>query len=192
MKKLLLLSALTSSLIFASGSVSSLTSVNPTNTLNEQGDFISPIPVSFGLLGGLLQGDAEESEWQNIFGAEIAFECLFSSDIRSQLQYLYYDVDGTTMQQLSANPHFTFYFDDLGDSVEFGAGPHVGVTQIKIGDEDDIIVTYGAGLSIRTDITEHIFIGAEARYEWTTNATLNNTETSFNNTKVFAKLGYNF
>ena len=192
MKKTLLLSLLASTLIFASGETKPVTSSLSPTTLNEEGDYISSIPISIGLLGGIQQGDGDNDEWENMFGAELAFECLFSQDVRSQLQYMYYNVDGLTMQQLSANPHFVFYFDDLGESVEFGVGPHFGITQVEKGNDDDIIFTYGLGTSVRTNIADNIYVGAEARYEWTTDATLGGKDDSYNNAKVFAKVGYSF
>ena len=192
MKKTLLLTLIASTFIFANGETKPVSSTISPTTLNEEGDVISSIPMTIGLLGGILQGEGENDEWENMFGAEFAFECLFSSNVRSQVQYTYYDVDGLTMQQISTNPHFVFYFENFGESVEFGVGPHLGITQIEKGNDDDIVFTYGIGTSVRMDIANNIFVGAEVRYEWTTDATLGNKDESYDNAKVFAKIGYTF
>jgi len=191
MKKTLLFSILASTLIYASGETNLGVSNLPTQTLNEEGEFISSIPMSFGLIGGMFNGDGDNASWEKMFGAELAFECLFSSDARSQLQYMYYDIDGVKMHQLSANPHFMFLIDGFDETVEFGVGPHVGVARVEVANENDMILTYGAGASIRSSFDNHLFVGAEARYEWTTDSKFEGKE-NLDNAKVFAKIGYSF
>ncbi len=187
MKKTLLLSVLASTLIFAGGDIDPVEPMVP--TFNEVDNSTGGIPMSFALLGGVMKGEGDNADWEKMFGAELAFECLFSTDIRSQLQFTHYDVDGVKMLQLSANPHYIF---NRGDTVEFGAGPHIGVAKVEIGSEDDTVFTYGLGVSAKADIGANFFVGAEARYEWTTDATFAGVDDDLNNAKVFAKLGYSF
>ena len=194
MKKTALLSVLASTLIFAGGDIAPVEPVQQTTTFDETGSTAGSIPMSFGLLGGVTRGDNEgrgddDADWEGFYGAEFAFPCLFSSDVRSQLQVTNYDQDGLKMLQISANPHYVF---NRGSAVEFGFGPHLGAAKVEIADEDDTVFTYGLGASLRSDITEHFYVGAEARFEWTTDATFGGIEDDLNNAKVFAKLGYNF
>ena len=186
MKKTALLSVLASTIIFAGGD---LNPVEPMVQTPDVAESSVGIPVGFGLLGGVMKGEGDNTDWNPVYGAELSFECLFSSSVRSQLQYTYYDEDGVKMQQLSANPHYIF---NRGDVVEFGFGPHIGVAKVEIANEDDTIFTYGVGASLRSDITENFFVGAEARYEWTTDATFGGIDDNLNNAKVFAKLGFSF
>ena len=189
MKKTALLSVLASTLIFAGGDIDPVEPMVQTPTFDQVDDGTVGIPVGFALLGGVMKGEGDNTDWNPVYGAELSFECLFSSSVRSQLQYTYYDEDGVKMQQLSANPHYIF---NRGDAVEFGFGPHIGVAKVEIANEDDTIFTYGVGASLRSDITDNFFVGAEARYEWTTDATFGGVDDNLNNAKVFAKLGFSF
>ena len=187
MKKLAYLSLVASTLIFAGGDIAPVEPMVP--TFNEVEDSVGDIPMGFAVLGGVLRGEGDDTEWNEFYGAEFSFECLFSSNVRSQLQFTHYDIDGLKMLQLSANPHYIF---NRGDAVEFGFGPHLGAAKVEIGNEDDTIFTYGLGASVRSNISENFFVGAEARYEWTTDAEFGGVEDDVNNAKVFAKIGYSF
>ena len=185
MKKAILLSVLASTLIFAGGDIDPTTS-----TVKSPAEEIAPsIPMSFGILGGVMKDQRSDTNWKGFYGVEFAFACLFSDSTRSQLQLTNYDHDDLKMLQLSANPHYIF---NRGDAVEFGFGPHLGAAKVTMDNEDDTIFTYGAGASLRSDITENFFVGAEARYEWTTDAEFSGEKDNLNNAKVFAKIGYSF
>ncbi len=186
MKKTLLLSVLASTLIFAGGDIDPVEPMVETPAVTEDS---TGIPMGIALLGGAMRGEGDDTDWKGFYGVELSFECLLSDSTRSQLQLTNYDHDGLQMLQLSANPHYIF---NRGDAVEFGAGPHIGVARVEIGNEDDTIFTYGVGASLRSDITENFFLGAEARYEWTTDAEFGGIEDDLNNAKVFAKIGYSF
>jgi len=189
MKKIALLSVITSTLIFAGGDIEPVEPMVQTPTFYQVDEEVASMPMGFALLGGVMKGEGDSTDWNPVYGAELSFECLFSSAVRSQLQYTHYDEDGLMMQQLSANPHYIF---NPGATIEVGFGPHIGVAKVEIANEDDTIFTYGVGASLRSDITDNFFIGAEARYEWTTDATFGGVDDNLNNAKVFAKLGFSF
>jgi opacity protein-like surface antigen len=186
MKKTALLSVLASTLIMAGGDITPVEPMVETPVIAESS---VGIPMGLALLGGIMRGEGDNSDWNAIHGLELSFECLLSDSTRSQLQFTHYDHDGLEMFQLSVNPHYIF---NRGDSVEFGAGPHIGVARVEIANEDDTVFTYGLGASVRTNLTENFFAGAEARYEWTTDATFAGIDDDVNNAKVFAKIGYSF
>jgi opacity protein-like surface antigen len=187
MKKIALLPLLAATFIMAGGDIDPVEPNIEMPAISEDVS-VSSIPMSFGLIGGVLKGDGVD-DWNPLYGVEFSFECLFSSSVRSQMQITNYDEDGIKMLQFSANPHYLF---DIAKDTTFGVGPSLGVAQVEINDEDDTIFTYGLGASIRTEITEHFYVGAEARYEWTTDAEFLGEEDDFNNAKVFAKIGYTF
>jgi len=190
MKKITLLSVLASTLIFAGGDITPVVEpMVPTPSFEEVDTGSTGIPMGIALLGGVMLTDEDDAEWNPIYGAEFSFKCLLSDSVRSQVQFTNYDEDNLKMMQLSLNPHYIF---NQGSTVEFGVGPHVGIAQVEVGSEDDIIYTYGAGASVTANLTEHFFLGAEARYEWTTETTFANVDTNFNNAKVFGKIGYSF
>lgn len=186
MKKTALLSVLASTFIIAGGDIAPVEPMVETPVVEEA---FSGIPMGVALLGGVMKGDGDDTDWNALYGAELSFECLFSPSVRSQLQFTHYDHDGLKMLQLSANPHYIF---NSGDAVEFGVGPHLGLAKVEIGSEDDTVFTYGVGASIKFDISENFFVGAEARYEWTTDAEFGGIKDDVNNAKVFAKIGYQF
>jgi len=186
MKKTALLSVLASTLIMAGGNIARVEPMVETPVVNETS---ASIPMGISLLGGVMKGEGDNSDWNTIYGLEFSFECLLSDSTRSQLQFTHYDHDGLKMIQVSANPH---YLVNVSPSTTFGMGPSLGVAKVEIGNEDDIVFTYGVGASIRTDIAENFFVGAEARYEWTTDAEFSGIEDDLNNAKVFAKIGYQF
>ena len=184
MKKTLLLSALVSTLVFAGGDIEPVEPAVNTSSFETAG-----IPMGLAVLGGAMKGEGSDTDWKGFYGLEFSFECLLSDTTRSQLQLTNYDHDGVKMLQLSANPHYIF---NRGDSIEFGAGPHIGVAKVEIGNEDDTVFTYGLGASAVSKITENFFVGVEARYEWTTDAEFGGVKDDLNNAKVFAKIGYSF
>ena len=183
MKKTGLLLLVASTLIMAGGDIT------PEVEIPQEKISVAGIPTAIALIGGVMQMDGDNSDWNSLYGIELSFACLFFDSVRSQLQITNYDDNGLKMLQVSANPHYLF---DLSSSTTFGIGPSLGVAKVDIGNEDDTIFTYGVGASLRTDISEHFFVGAEARYEWTTDAEFSGIEDNLNNTKVFAKIGYQF
>ena len=193
MKKITLLSVLTSALIVAGGGnleeVEPITPSIETLQVNEVSNSTSRIPMSVAYIGGIQKGEGDDLDWEVFNGFEFSFGCLLSESVRSQLQITTYNQNNIAILQVSTNPHYIF---NVSEKVALGVGPHLGLAKVEIGTEDDIIFTYGLGASIRTDITEHFFIGAEARYEWTTDATFAGVDDDLNNAKVFAKIGYSF
>ena len=191
MKKIALLSLVASTLMMAGGDIEPMEPMVNTPNVSSSAKNNFGIPTGFALLGGAMKLDEKDTEWTEMYGAELSFECLFSSAVRSQLQATYTKDDNYKMYQLSANPH---YMIGLGESTQFGIGPSFGammVESIADADKTDTIFTYGLGASLRTDLTENLFAGVEARYELTTEAKTLNVD-NFNNVKVFAKIGYQF
>jgi len=188
MKKITLLSVLVSTLIFAEVDTSSIKSSIKKLAFNKVDTVTVQIPMGLSLLGGIMKNKGGNTDWNPVYGLELSFECLLSPLVRSQLQYTHYNNDGIKMEQFSINPHYIF---NRGDDVEFGFGPHLGAAIVEE-NGDDTIFTYGIGASLNSAIDENFFVGAEARYEWTTDATFGDTDTNLNNAKVFAKIGYSF
>ncbi len=187
MKKTLLLSVIASTFMMAGGDIAPVEPVVETPAVQEapSTDFAPAIAI----IGGVMDIDHTESDWKGFYGAELSFNCLFSDKIRQQIQITNYDNDGIQMLQANINPH---YMIDIAEGTQIGFGPTLGIAKVEIGNEDDTIFTYGVGASVRKNITQNFFVGAEAKYEWTTDATLNGVDEYFDNAKVFAKVGYQF
>jgi len=189
MKKIILLSVLVSTFIFAVTDVNSTKPSIDTLAFNEVDAVNVQIPMGLSFLGGMMKSKDANTGWNPLYGLELSFECLLSPSVRSQLQYTHYNDDGLKMEQLSINPHYIF---NRGDDVEFGFGPHLGVAKVEEKNADDTIYTFGIGASLNATIDENFFVGAAARYERTTYATFGELDTNLNNLKVFTKVGYSF
>ncbi len=188
MKKTLLLSVIASTLMMAGGDIAPVEPMVETPDVQAEAPSRNFAPA-IALIGGAMDIDNSNSDWKGFYGAELSFNCLLSDAIRQQIQITNYDNDGIQMLQANINPHYMF---DIAEGTKAGVGPTLGVAKVEVGNDDDTIFTYGVGASIRTDLTENIFAGAEAKYEWTTDATIAGVDTDFDNAKVFAKLGYQF
>ena len=145
------------------------------------------------IIGGSLQGDESGDKSEAFYGLEISMDCPLlkvpTGKIRQQANLTSYDNDGIKMNEFNLNPHYQI---SLSDSTSFGVGPSFGVAQVELEDEDDTIFTYGVGASVRTNLTNEMFIGAEARYTMTSDAEFFGEKDDFNNYKFFVKLGYQF
>jgi len=186
MKKTALLSVLASTLIMAGGDITPVEPMVETPMIVDESSSFNP---ALALIGGVMRGEGDNNDWKSFYGAEFSFDCLISDAIRQQIQITNYDHDGIQMLQANIIPH---YMIDIAEGTQIGFGPTFGVAKVDIGSEDDTVFTYGVGASVRQDLGENFFVGAEAKYEWTTDATLGGVDDDFNNAKVFAKIGYQF
>jgi opacity protein-like surface antigen len=187
MKKTLLLSVIASTLMIAGGDIAPVEPV--VETPDVEAAPVTDYAPALALIGGAMKFDKSGSDWKGFYGAELSFTCLLSNQVRQQIQVTNYDNDGIQMLQANINPH---YMIDIAEGTQVGFGPTLGVARVEVGNDDDTIFTYGVGTSIRKNLTENVFVGAEAKYEWTTDVTIAGVDTDFNNAKVFAKLGYQF
>lgn len=132
--------------------------------------------------------DADDT--QSIYGVEVSLNCPLLSPptdtIRQRLSITNYDYDGLSILSVSLNPHHMF---QVADTTTIGFGPSLGVSTVDVGDEDDVVFTYGLGASLRSDISDRLFVGVEARYELTQESDIVD---DLDNTKVLVKLGYQF
>ncbi len=184
MKKTVLISVLASTFMMAGGDIAPVEPMVETPMVET-----SSFNPALALIGGVMQGEGDNSDWKSFYGVEFSFDCLLTDAIRQQIQITNYDHDGLQMFQANINPHYMF---DITDNTQFGFGPSLGFANVDIGNEDDTVFTYGVGASIRNNVTENFFVGAEAKYEWTTDATFGGVDDDLNNAKVFAKIGYQF
>jgi len=186
MKKIVLISALASTCMMAGGDIIHVEPVVETPMAVEETSSFNP---ALALIGGVMKVEGDNNDWKSFYGAEFSFDCLLSDAIRQQIQITNYDHDGLKMLQANINPHYMF---DIAEGTKIGVGPTLGVARVELGNEKDTVFTYGVGASIRQNITENVFVGAEAKYEWTTDATFGGVDDNLNNAKVFAKIGYQF
>ncbi|MGM0413251.1 MAG: outer membrane protein [Pseudomonadota bacterium] len=149
---------------------------------------------SVAVMGGNQSFDWDEADSGTVAGVELAMNCgLFAPEegrIRQQISLTQYDEDGLETTHLELNPHYLFVDDG---NLTVGAGPGLGWVQGDLengGDADAFALQ--AGASVNYDFGP-AFVGAEARYQWTTEADFgNDVEEDLSNTRVMAKVGVNF
>lgn len=144
---------------------------------------------SLALIGGLMDIHNSSLGWRGLYGVELSFALLSDRPNREQLQLTHYESGAVRMLQANLTLYPLF---DLTGGTWLGLGPTVGIAAVKSGGGDETLFTYGLSMDLRKDMTEKFFTGIETRYEWSSVATIGGSETDFDNTKVFAKVGYRF
>ncbi len=128
-----------------------------------------------------------------MYGLEFSLACpalqLPTLDIRQQISLVHQSDHGLRMTSLELNPHLLF---NLDNKVQLGVGPGFGLI-VTDADETDLIFGVNVGASIHYDIDKNYFVGAEARYQWTTDAELSkDVERSLDNYRTLVKVGMHF
>ncbi len=153
-------------------------------------DYVADIAVA-GVIG--VQHVVDNDDGQALaYGAELSLNCPLlrpaNHTIRQRLSITNHEKDNLSLLAIELNPHHMF---EVIDALSVGAGPSLGLTVIGVGDNTDIVFTYGLGGSARYDVSEKIFVGAEVRFAWTTEADFGlGAGTDVNNGRVLAKIGY--
>ena len=147
---------------------------------------------SVAVVGGSQEFDSDGADSGSIAGVEFALNCpllaVDSGRIRQQVSLTQYDEDGLETTHLELNPHYLFVDDG---NLTVGAGPGFGLVQGDWDGGDDSVFALQAGASVNYDFGP-AFVGAEARYQWTTEADFGLVEEDLSNTRVMAKVGVNF
>jgi hypothetical protein len=134
------------------------------------------------LIGGSADLDGHASSG-NLYGVEFSLVCPLvqasEHTIRQNISLTKFDKKSFDMYSLEVNPHYLFQVEE---STYLGIGPSLGLSKIE---GDDIVTTFGIGASIRTDLTEKLFIGAEFRKVYA-------TDSNFANVRFIGKVGYFF
>ncbi len=128
-----------------------------------------------------------------MYGLELSLACpalqLETLDIRQQISLVHQSKHGLRMTSLEFNPHVMF---NLDDNVQLGVGPGFGII-VTDADKTDLIVGVNVGASLHYDIDATYFVGAEARYQWTSDAELSKGyEQSLDNYRTLLKVGMHF
>jgi len=175
MKKTILFSLLASTLLMAEN-----------HTVLDDSFKMDP---SLALLIGTVKGTNSYAHAEVIYGLEYGFNCLVSDMLRQQVQITNYKDKNLKMTEISVNPH---YMINVNSNMQIGFGPTLGLARVDNSQDKDTIFTYGAGGSLVQNLNETLFVGAEAKYEWSEDASLSGVNDNFNNVKIFVKAGYRF
>ncbi len=150
-----------------------------------------PAPA-VAVLGGY--GEVEKAYGGDyMYGIEFSLACpalqLASNDIRQQISLVHQSDHGLRMTSLEFNPHLLFHLDE---KIQLGVGPGFGVI-FTDADETDVVFGVNVGASLTYAVDASYFVGAEARYQWTTDAELaKGVEQSLDNYRTLLKVGMHF
>jgi hypothetical protein len=119
----------------------------------------------------------------NLYGVEFSLVCPLvkasEHTIRQNISLTKFSKHSFDMYSLEANPHYLYQIEE---HTYLGVGPSFGITKVE---GDDTVPYLGLGVSIRKDLTEKLFLGAEYRKVYA-------TESAFSNGRFVGKVGYFF
>ena len=134
------------------------------------------------LIGGSLDLHQHDNSG-SIHGLELSFiaPCVKASEhtIRQQVSLTKFDKGSMNIYSLEANPHYLYQVEE---HTYLGVGPSLGLMKVE---GDDVYASFGVGVSIRKDLTDNLFLGAEYRRNYA-------TDNDYSNTRFMGKIGYFF
>jgi hypothetical protein len=160
------------------------------NFLPVQSDGFDP-DLTLSVTGGIMDPQTHGLDTDLVFGLELSMNCLLlnppQGTIRQQISYSNYDDSGLEITSFEINPHYLYKVDNR---FSIGIGPGIGYV-----DADGRRVNEGAlalqgGVSLHYKMSNRLFLGAEARYQWTQE--LDDTNDDLKNARIFGKIGYRF
>lgn len=144
-------------------------------------------------LGGIQDPDVDGVSSDGAFGVELSLNCPTLATprhgIRQQISLTRFDNDGLELTSLEINPH---YVVPVGQDLGFGFGPGLSyVSADAAGGDSDGVFGLQAGVSLHYR-QGPLFLGAEARYQWTQEADLGGADTDLDNSRLMGKAGVSF
>jgi len=144
------------------------------------------------LLGGFQDPAVDGVDADGAYGVEVGLSCPTlappAGRIRQQISLTRFDNDGLELTSMEINPH---YLVDIARDLAVGVGPGLGYVVADAGGDSDGVFALQAGASLHYR-QGPLFLGAEARYQWTQEADLGALETEVDNHRVLAKAGLAF
>ena len=146
---------------------------------------------TFAVIGGAMDPDFSGADTDGVYGVEFSLNCPTLQPpvnrIRQQFSLMRYD-DGIEITSLEINPHYVM---PIAQGLELGFGPGLGVLSVDTdnGDATAFGLQAGASLHYRAGL---LFLGAEARYQATTEEDFGDGDQDVNNVRYMVKAGVNF
>jgi len=144
------------------------------------------------LMLGQMSPDSGNASASSIAGLELSLNCPLlqppSNRIRQQVSLTRYDDSGFKMTNIEINPH---YIVEVAPGLEVGGGPGLGYIITDGKDKNPGLFGLQLGLSAHYTGKGPFFVGAEWRYQFTTEGDFGaDGKTDLNNSRVALKLGY--
>ncbi len=130
----------------------------------------------------------------NIAGLELSLNCPLlqppTNRIRQQISYTQYDESGVKIKNFEINPH---YVVEVSPGLELGGGPGLAYVTADTAAKDPDFFGFNLGVSAHYRGMGPVFIGAEYRYQFTTEEDFGNgLKDNLNNGRFDIKVGYDF
>lgn len=145
------------------------------------------------LIVGIMEPDSDLGGNAVTYGAEISANCILlqppKNRIRTTIGYTHYDDGGLVLNNFEVNPH---YVVEVTPDFWLGGGPGLGAVLADADQgEDSALFALQLGLSAHYRVGM-LFIGGDARYQWTQSKNVGLTDEGADNWRVAAKVGLNF
>jgi len=146
------------------------------------------------LMFGRMFPDTTGMKDGNITGLELSLNCPLlqppTNRIRQQVSYTQYDESGTKIKNFEINPH---YVVEVSPGLELGGGPGLAYISTDTSANNPNFWGLNLGLSAHYRGLGPVFIGAEYRYQFTTEKDFGNgVKDNLNNGRFDVKVGYDF
>jgi hypothetical protein len=148
--------------------------------------------ATLAVMGGMQDPDVDGVDADAAYGIELSLSCPTlkppRGEIRQQISVTGFDNDGLEMTSFELNPH---YLVPLAENLDLGVGPGLGYVMAEGGRHDDGVFALQAGASLHYR-SGPLFLGAEARYQFTQEAEFGRRDEDLNNYRLLGKAGVNF
>lgn len=154
------------------------------------GDGFNP-DMTLSVTGGIMDPQTHGLDTDFVFGLELSMNCLLfdppQGSVRQQISYSHYDDSGLEITSFEINPHFLYKVDN---KFSIGIGPGIGYVDADGRRVNEGVFSLQGGVSLHYKMSERLFLGAGARYQWTQE--LDDTNDDLKNARVFGKIGFRF
>jgi len=149
---------------------------------------------ALSLLYGRMTPSATGFKDGNLAGLEVSLNCPLlqppTNRIRQQLSYIHYSEGDKDIDSIEINPH---YVVEVAPRFEIGGGPGLAYIHTNTAANDPSLWGFNLGLSAHYTPADHLFLGAEYRYQITSDKDFGNgIKEDLNNSRFDIKVGYLF
>ena len=146
---------------------------------------------TLSVMAGRMQSTSLVGAAANGTGLELSINCPMlqppTNRVRQQISFYQYKDGDSILQTFELNPHYVI---EAMPKLEIGGGPGVGYVRADVDGRTANMVAFQLGGSIHYRINK-IFIGAEARYQFTNKADVGiGTANGAKNARALLKIGY--
>jgi len=147
-------------------------------------------PVASIILG-MMKPDEEHVDAKAAYGLELSLNCPLlqppTNKIREQVSFTTFKSDDFKQNSIELSPH---YVVEVAKGLWLGGGPGLGVVMGEHDGHKETVFGLQVGGSLHYTAAAPFFVGAEARYQFTTDA--GDLGDNLNNMRAMVKVGMSF